>query len=426
MKVCLACFFVSLGFLSEALARDPFVLVGLVHDDEALNRPHDVEVQGGLAFVAGKGGSLAILDVSDVTRPRVLSALVGLEQLEDAETVLPMGNVVPVGSRDFLAVDVSDARRPMVVKRISNRPRIDRINGMALRGQIVFTANKVGSVGVFDVSNPSDPNLVDVLDTRIRGGLRSPHDIAVFGDRILVANAAHHGPVFVQVYRVADPKTHALLPTDKWEIEGSIVATGKLHEHLGGANRIAIAGRYAGVGAFVRDRVGIIDIRNPKRLKLLATMPVADIGANGMAAAGRILFVAGGEAVEAIDLSDPARPVSIAQYRNGRLFPTRRLMLGKMPRFDNAHDLVYREGYLFVTAQNDNQLGILKVNDRRVLELAGQPMVGTRRNSRQSMICSGGVTMPRLAVAATFRKHRRWRCTSKMLVRQRYGHRDRK
>ncbi|NOX53453.1 MAG: hypothetical protein GXP27_03245, partial [Planctomycetes bacterium] len=125
--------------------------------------------------------------------------------------------------------------------------------------------------------------------------------------------------------------------------------------------------------------------------------PVADIGANGMAAAGKILFVAGGEAVEAIDISDPARPVSIAQYRNGRLFPTRRLMLGKTPRFDNAHDLVYRSGYLFVTAQNDNQLGILKVNDRRVLELAGQSMVGTRRDSRESTDCSGWLRMSRLA-----------------------------
>ncbi|NOX55974.1 MAG: hypothetical protein GXP27_16330, partial [Planctomycetes bacterium] len=67
-----------LALAAVAFGREPFVLVGLVHDDEALNRPHDVEVQGRLAFVPGKGGSLAIIDVSDVTRPRVLSSLVGL------------------------------------------------------------------------------------------------------------------------------------------------------------------------------------------------------------------------------------------------------------------------------------------------------------------------------------------------------------
>ncbi len=348
---------------------EAFTLVGLLHDDVALNRAHDVELQGNIAYVPGKGGSLAIVDVSDVTKPRIVSSLLGLE---DAETVLPMGDVLLLGTRDFLAVDVRDPRKPVVVKRISDRPRIDRINGMALRGSHVLTANKSGYVGVFDVSTPANPMFVDALDTREKGGLKSPHDIAVFGDRIVVVNADHHGPVHVQVYRVADLQTHRLLPVEQWQIEGSIVNNDKLSESLGGANRVALAGRYAGIGAFVRGRVGIVDLSNPTRLKQIANMPVADIDATGMTAVGRILFVAGGEAVEAIDLSNPALPVSIARYRGGKLFPTRRLMLGKTPRFDNAHDLVYRDGYLFVTAQNDNRLGILKVNDGRVLELVGK------------------------------------------------------
>jgi hypothetical protein len=91
-----------------------------------------------------------------------------------------------------------------------------------------------------------------------------------------------------------------------------------------------------------------------------------------MTISGKALFVAGGECVEAIDITDPANPVSIAQYRRGRLFPTRRRMVNGRPKYDNAHDLVYRDGYLYVTAQNDNHFGILKINDRRVLELAGK------------------------------------------------------
>ena len=121
--------------------KEPFSLVGLVHDDLALNRPHDVELQGNIAYVPGKGGSLAIIDVSDVTKPKLLSSLVGLE---DAETVLPMGDVLLLGTRDFLAVDVSDPARPKIVTHISDRPRIDKINGMALRGDHVLAANKSG------------------------------------------------------------------------------------------------------------------------------------------------------------------------------------------------------------------------------------------------------------------------------------------
>jgi len=359
--------------------KESFSLVGLLHDDVALDRPHDVEIQEDIAYVPGKGGSLAIIDVSDVTEPRLLSSLVGLEGLEDAETVLPMGDILLLGTRDFLAVDVSDPRNPVVKKKISDRPRIDLINGMALRGDHVFTANKSGYVTVFEVSDPSDPVLTGVLDAKKHGGLRSPHDIAVFGDHIIVVSAGNAGNTWsphvnLAVYRVADPGTHELLPANEWVVEGAIEDNGLLRDNLSGANRVALTHDccHAAVGAFVCNRVGIIGIRNPCELRQIANMPVGDIAGTGMTISGKALFVAGGECVEAIDITDPADPVSIAQYRAGRLFPTRRLMLDGIPRYDNAHDMVYRDGYLYVTAQNDNQLGILKINDRRALELARQ------------------------------------------------------
>ncbi len=81
----------------EVAARtEPFSLVGLLHDDEALNRPHDVQLQGNIAYVPGKGGSLAIIDVSDLTKPKLLSSLVGLE---DAETTNEMRTKKPRNRR---------------------------------------------------------------------------------------------------------------------------------------------------------------------------------------------------------------------------------------------------------------------------------------------------------------------------------------
>ena len=186
------------------LVQAPLTLVGLLHDDRALSRPHDVELQGDIAYVPGKGGSLAIIDVSDPAQPRLLSSMVDPVGLEDAETILPMGDILLLGTRDFLAIDVSDPRRPVIKKRISDRPRIDRINGIALRGSFAFTANKSGYVTVFDVSDPAEPKLHDVLDAKTHGALQSPHDIAVTGYRIVVVNASHTGPTHVQMYRVAD------------------------------------------------------------------------------------------------------------------------------------------------------------------------------------------------------------------------------
>ena len=347
-----------------------FSLAGQVHDRQALNRAHDVELQGELAFVAGKGGSLAIIDVSRPTKPELLSSLVDPVGLEDAETVLPMGKILLLGARDLIAIDISDPRRPTIVRRLSDRSKIDKINGMALRGSHLFTANKTGSVAVFDVSDPSNPKRRGVLNTRTHGGLRSPHDIAVFGDRIIVVNAARESDAYVRVYQVADPKTHRLLPVEKWREEGAIGDGDPMSGGLQGANRAALAGRHACIGAFVHHRVGLIDLGRPRQLTQTANAPFCDLYATGMAATGKVLFVAGGQCVEAFDISDPSRPLSIARYCGGDLFPTRRYNFNAEIRQDNAHDLVYRNGFVYVTAQNDHSLGVLKVTNPRVLKLA--------------------------------------------------------
>lgn len=356
------------GDPSKSAESPSLRLVGVLHDDQALNRPHDVELQGNLAFVPGKGGSLATIDISDPTNPKVVSAIVGPRTIEDAETVLSVGDVVFLGSRDFHAVDMANPAKPTIVKSISDRKQIDKINGMAQRGSYVFSADKTGFVNVFNVRNPRNPLLHDTLDAYSRACQSKPHDIAVFGERIIVVDSATDAPAAVQVYRVADTSADKLLPAAEWELEGSIPA-GDAALDIGGANRVAVSGSYAYVGAYRPDRVAIIDLSDPKKIHQVANMPVCDIDATGLEVVGNALFVAGGECVEVIDVSDPKEPVSIARYRGGDLFPTRRFVLNDEVRFDNGHDLVYRDGYLYVTAQNDNRFGILKIEDERVTKL---------------------------------------------------------
>ena len=359
---------------STEVVRPPgtLKLVGLIHDGRALNRAHDVELQGDLAFVAGKGGSLAIINIADRTAPKLVSSLVDPVEFEDAETVMPAGNVLFLGTRDFFSIDISDAAKPRVLKKISDRPRIDLINGMALFGNHVLTANKSGYIGVFDVSDPADPKYAGALHTAGAGGPKKPHDIAVWGNHAIVVDAQQHEPHSVFIYRIALPGANKPLPAAEWTLTGRVSNIDNEGD-LQGANRVvAWGGRYAGVGAFQPDRVGVIDVSDPARPRQLANMPVCDIDATGMAIYGSLLLVSGGECVEAIDVSTPWRPVSVAQYRGGALFPTRALRLGKTPRYDNGHDLVYRDGYIHVTAQNDNRLGILKVLDPKIRKLASR------------------------------------------------------
>ena len=125
------------------------------------------------------------------------------------------------------------------------------------------------------------------------------------------------------------------------------------------------------LGAFVFDRVAIFERPQPGVLKEISGLPACDMDATGMSISGSILFVAGGECAEAIDVSDPARPVSVAQYRGGNLFPTRAINLNGKTRYDNGHDLVYRDGFLYVTAQNDDRLGIIEILDPQIKRKAG-------------------------------------------------------
>lgn len=348
-------------------------LAGFVHDPKALARAHDVEVQGNLAFVPGKGGHVAIIDIANPSRPRVISCLCDSTQFEDAEAVIPRGDVLFVGARDFFSVDISDPSRPKVLKKIANRPRIDRINDMVPWKHFLFTANKSGYIGVIDVADPRDPKLHDILDTQQNGGLSSPHGVAATKDHIVVVNTGRSEPVHVRVYRITDASGN-LLPAAQWKAEGYAPAPGHVAQKdstLHGANRVATWSRFVAVGAFVFDRVAIFEMPRPGQLREISSVPACDMDATGMSISGSILFVAGGECAEAIDVTDPTKPVSVAQYRGGNLFPTRAIRAGNETRYDNGHDLVYRDGFLYVTAQNDDRLGIIEILDPDIRRKAG-------------------------------------------------------
>ena len=72
MRYALA-FILPLLIDAALLSAEPpaFTVLSVLVDETALAGAHDVELQGNLAFVAGKGGSLAVIDVADPARPRI-------------------------------------------------------------------------------------------------------------------------------------------------------------------------------------------------------------------------------------------------------------------------------------------------------------------------------------------------------------------
>jgi len=362
-------------------AGPAFSVAAVLTDEEALDRPHDVELHGDLAFVPGKGGSIAAIDVSRRDRPEVVWHRRDPRALFDAETVLPLGDYLLLGTNDLISLDVRNPRSPRFAATVSDPARIRRINGLVRWGDRVFAACKHGWVVAFDVSRPELPSLAGSLNTRENGGLVSPHDLDRFGDYLVVVDPAGFGrrdvPGQVGLYRVADPSTHGPIPADAWELVGLVQS-----EELVGANRLQVRGSHAFVGASRSGAPGhtvVVALADPARPVQVAAIPFSDTrGLNGLAIAGDVLFLAGGRTVEAIDVSHPIKPAKLASYECPEAFRAGR---------DSAHDLVYRDGYLYVTGQNDQSFCVLRLESPRVRELAerkgaGIPAVGRGGASR--------------------------------------------
>jgi hypothetical protein len=347
---------VAFSLIAHGQSETAFEVVSTLTHPKAFDGAHDIEILGDLAFVPGKGGALAVVDVTDPRAPKLLWHRHDPELLFDAETVLPVAGRLYLGTNDFLSIDLANPRAPNVDARLVDRPRISRINGMVMHGHHIFAANKDGYLDLFDVSDPRKPVLAGALNVRERDGIGWPHDVDLAGAHLVVVDPQGFGregkPGRLALYRVLmDDGT--VLPTAEWQLAGVAESS-----ELTGANRVEIKGRHAYVcgstslgGAYFT----IFDINDPSQPRLLAALPFSDTrGPNGLCVAGSVVFQAGGQTVEAIDVSDPARPMKVAAQR----FPN------ELPTIDdNAHDLVFRNGYLFVTGQSDHCLLVLRVVD---------------------------------------------------------------
>jgi hypothetical protein len=99
----------------------------------------------------------------------------------------------------------------------------------------------------------------------------------------------------------------------------------------------------------------LIDLADPGKPRLRGQVPFPDPwGPNGLTVVGKVAFAAGGQTVQAIDISDPDKPKVLVTAHLPKVFTG---------GLDDAHDLVYQDGYLYVTAQTTHALVVLRVEN---------------------------------------------------------------
>lgn len=342
----------------------PLELVAVVREESALRGAHDIEIRDGLAFVAGKGGTIAIVDVRRPSAPRLLSSLRDPVAFEDAETVMPLGpDRLLVGARDAILFDVSDPGRPTKLGVVSARPAVDTISGFARTGACVFGANKRGHVFALDVSAPDVLRLVGTRQTDVEDRLSAPHDVVAVGGLFVVVSpeafSRRGRPGRLAVFQIFDPLTRQVLPAAAWRRLGAIE-----HDRLAGANRVEARGDVVVVGsalapeagrsARLRNNVAAVDVSDPAQPRLRGSIDFPDpSGPNGLTRVAAVAFAVGGRTVQAIGFADPDAPREIACFTSTEAFPG---------GADDAHDLVVADGHLFVTAQTSHALVVLRLD----------------------------------------------------------------
>ncbi len=197
------------------------------------------------------------------------------------------------------------------------------------------------------------------------------NDVALADELLVVVDGANFGrdskPGKLAVYRVTDPPTHTPLAPDRWDAPAVITDL-----RFAGANRVRTSGRFAYVASSLavesprhtglQNNLTVVDLSDPVKPRLRGSVAFSEgRGPNGMEISGRVVFAAGGQSVQAIDVSNPDAPRELAFVTALAAFPG---------SGDDGHDLVYADGHLFVTAQNSHALVILRVEGKELLDAA--------------------------------------------------------
>jgi hypothetical protein len=162
----------------------------------------DVWVGDDLAYVADFNGGLSVVDVSVPSRPYPVGLVTWAKRYQSAEIVRGEGNVVYVAASGLglIVIDISDPADPVMASRY--RPaRIGHAEGLAGRDDLVYLAMrsrvKLGK-GEDAVEIPTVENGLHILDTRdpysplLAGKVSFPgmvEGVHVAGDVAYVANA---------------------------------------------------------------------------------------------------------------------------------------------------------------------------------------------------------------------------------------------
>ena len=293
---------IATGVLASAQA-DPFTRVASIPGPADL-----VQVHGNRAYVVGHA-TLRILDIAKIETPRELGSYTFPQKIWGIEVVEPLIYV----AADFYGFGILDISNPAAPKLRGSLKTPGQAKSVAVVGSKAAVADHMSGVDFIDTSNADKPALLGSF--YLEGYAR---EVAAFGSLAYAVdaptgvytfdmtqpgapepihsqqNANAPGAITVSDPTATTPKLAVLVGSGTVQVydltkPAAPVRVGALKTPSGRATRAALHGSHAFVADF-REGLQIIDLSNPKALRVVATYKTT-APARDVAVAGAHAFV---------------------------------------------------------------------------------------------------------------------------------------
>ncbi len=356
------------GFSTGATVRITNEIFNLTHrgsiihpaGGSLLRQPYHVQVSGNYAYIASlQSNALEVVNIANPAAPAhaaLLANNTGGAVMNSVNSLFVSGNYayLTVGAgftlRGLEIVDITNPAAP-----VHKSFLLDGTGGAVMNyptsvfvaGNYAYvTSRNSNALEIVDISNPSAPvHAGSIVDGSGGALLQGAQCVVVSGNYAYIASSTSNALEIVDVSNPASP-VHA----------GSI-ANGQGGAVINTPKAVAVRGNYAYVGSgFVADNaLEIVDISNPASpvhaAKILDGQDGAKINVpNGLFAAGNFVYIANANNIlSVVDVSNPLIPRHEAFISNG--------VGGAALRYATSVSVV--DHYAYVTARDSNALEIV-------------------------------------------------------------------
>ena len=262
--------------------------VGLIDE---IGSPHDVFVNGNIAYIADSFNGLRVIDVSDPTNPQQVGSYTPTGSRRAQGVYFSDPYLYVADGLGLLILDVSDPTAPQELG-FYHPPgfsvKVHPVDGYA------YVADREGGLRIANVSDPSNPTHVS---NYFKAGSVQVLDVVVSGSYAYVAM----GGLGLRIVDISDPAN---------PMEVGFVDT------EGVAEAVQVSGSFAYL-ADGEDGLRVFDISNPADPQETGFYDTPAPGyAKDVYLSGNYAFVGDGprSLILVLDISDPASPVLAGEY----------------------------------------------------------------------------------------------------------------